>query len=158
MLKKTEESPLINPEVNLRLLLFFQHQVKRLDAAAMELLKEKFAGNEWQTPWHTVFSFIYAIEDSSVSLAVLAKGLRARDCYVISRMLLELTVNVCFVLAKGVDAAKRAEQHLLQKTYRNLDRKVSVGKRTIGIKWEGKDKVLITPELKAALDEFTSSK
>lgn len=158
MLKKTEESPLINPEVNQRLLLFFQHQVKRLDTASMQLLEEKLAGSESQTLWHTVFSFIYAIEDSSGSLATLAKGLKARDCYVISRMLLELIVNICFVLSRGVDAAERAEQHLFQKAYRNLDRKVTVGKRTIRIKWEGKDKVPMTPELKAAIGEFTTSK
>lgn len=157
MATKTE-APLSNPEVHQLLSLFFQHQVRRLDSVARKLLKEKFGRTEFNELWRTVFSFIYSIEDSCGSLAVLAQGLKARDCYVISRMLLELILNTGFVLAKGVSAAKRAEQHLLQKSYRDLEREVIVGKRTIGIKWQGKDKVPVTPELKAALDEFTSSK
>lgn len=158
MPKKTGESPLRNPEVNQRLLLFFHNQVRRLDVASMQLLKEKFRERDVKTLWHTVFSFLYSIEDSCGSIEVLAKGLKARDCYVISRMLLELIVNTCFILARGVDAARRAEQHLLQKSYRDLERKVSVGKRTISIKWQGKDDLPLAPELKAALDRFTSAK
>jgi Family of unknown function (DUF5677) len=153
----TKQNRLIDPEIHQRLLGLFQSQVKRLDAATMQLLKEKF-GRKDDELWRAVFSFIYAIEDSSSSLAMLSKGLKARDCYVISRMMLELIVNTCFVLAKGIAAAKRAEKHSLQKSYRDLSRRVTVGQRTFSIEFQGRDKMPIRPDLAAALAEFTSAK
>ena len=85
-------------------------------------------------------------------------GAKAQGCFIIGRTLFEQVVNVCYVLAIGSDAATRARLHLLQKSYRDLERQVKVGNQTVSLKWEGKEELQMTPEMEAAVKEFTSKK
>lgn len=108
--------------------------------------------------WSVVIPLLYSVVDTSSSLSLLAQAGKVRDSFVLSRTAFETIVNVCFILAKGDFAAKRAKQHAIQKSYRDLDRRLDINGQTLHLKWEGKPNLERDSELQSALAEFTNKK
>ena len=85
-------------------------------------------------------------------------SLQTRDCYPISRSIVESAVNIIFILAQGRQVAERVDRHAQQKAYRDLKRKSSVGSWTMTI---GSD-LRLSPEdedqMSALAAEFTTSR
>jgi hypothetical protein len=108
---------------------------------------------------HVLTFMLQAIGSSATSLLVLLKesGLRALDCYSISRSIVESAINICFIIAKGESEAQRALRHAGQKSFRDLFRESSLGASTIRIVYGGSMPEALPDELKAAMDEFTSA-
>jgi len=106
--------------------------------------------------WGVILPLAYSALDTCGSIASLAQYGKMRDCFVLSRTAFETLVNVCFILAKGDATAIRARQHASQKAYRDLSRISNINGGTLHIKYEGHREP--TPEIQAALDEFTSKK
>ena len=82
-----------------------------------------------------------------------------RDSLGIARSIVEIGVNIAYILAGGTEIAQRAQRHAMQKTFRDLARQGSVG--SIGFELSRTDPLpdpKKIPELEAALEEFTSSK
>ena len=50
---------------------------------------------------------------------------------------------------------KRAQRHAMQKSYRNLERSLTINERKIAVCWTGKEVLEKNDEIKAALAEFT---
>ena len=160
MTDETKEFPpeLSTPEFNHRLWISFGKQAELLEKARMQIYREKSVVVGTDAVWSFVIPFLHSIVDSCSSLYILAQAQRAQGCFIIGRTLFEQVVNICYVLAKGSDVATRARLHLLQKSYRDLERQVTVGSQTVNLKWEGKEGLQITPEMEAAVKEFTTKK
>jgi Family of unknown function (DUF5677) len=100
-----------------------------------------------------------AVSDSCRSLLLLAEHRKFRDCLVVARTIYLSIVNICFICARGEVAARRAARHAHQKAYRDLQRRdLRINDKKMTIKWTGSVDLDQSPELKAAVNEFTGSK
>lgn len=80
-----------------------------------------------------------------------------RAAYIVSRSVLEMMVNVCFVIVGGEEVATRALRHADQKAFRDLDRELSIGEEIIKLQWSGRDNIDLSESLKSSLEEFTTA-
>lgn len=112
--------------------------------------------NEDNGLWSVLIPLIYAIEDSSESLSLLANKGKTRDCFVIARVIFETIVNACFICAQGEEAANKVRRHSLQKSYRDLDRELEINARKLTLHWTGTVDPSQDPELQASIKEFTA--
>ena len=102
---------------------------------------------------------LQAIGSSSHTLLQLSKepGLQTRDCYSICRSIVELAVNICFIISEGTDAAERALRHARQKAFRDLERESKIGNSVIKIVHTGRPNPTTVPGLQEEIEEFTSN-
>jgi len=103
---------------------------------------------------------LQAIGASSHTLVKLSAspGFQTRDYYSIARSIVELCVNVCFLIAQGPAAAERALRHARQKAFTDLERESRIGPSIIRVACDPRVDLDSVPELKADLAEFTSRK
>lgn len=80
------------------------------------------------------------------------------DAVVLARAFIETVINFIYLQICDQSEYDKYKAHTVQKAYRKLDRKVVVGGIKIGIKFSGASEFLNKPEVKAALDEFTSDR
>lgn len=101
---------------------------------------------------------LQALGSSSHTIATLSEkpGLQTRDCFSVSRSVIELAVNICYILASGEEAAERAERHAKQKLFRDLDRKSTIGGQTIRLKFGGQGNLEMPSHISEMISEFTS--
>jgi hypothetical protein len=85
---------------------------------------------------------LQGIGSSSNTLTTLSEssGLHTRDCYSIARSIVEASINACYIIAKGEEAAKRALRHAKQKAFRDLERKSKIGNSVIKLALSAKPK------------------
>ena len=83
------------------------------------------------------------------------RDMAIRDCYGLARSAFELAVNLCFITASGVEEARRAERHAMQKSYRDMQRQGEVGGVAFEIGRDGVPESDVVPELAEALKGFT---
>lgn len=83
-------------------------------------------------------------------------GLQTRDCFSVSRSVVELAVNICYILASGEEAAERAERHAEQKFFRDLERESAIGSQTIRLKFGGQGELEMPSEIREMISEFTA--
>jgi len=81
-------------------------------------------------------------------------GLHTRDCYSIVRSIVELGINVCYIMANGDEAAERAMRHTRQKAYRDLERESQIGDNRIQLLYTGKPDPATIDGLEEELAEF----
>lgn len=139
-------------EATHRLWMFFNKQIQLLEQARISVMQES------TERWSVLGPLLYAAVDTSGSVLSLAQTSKVRDCYVLARTAFETIINICFICAKGDEAARRAKNHALQKAYRDLSRELDINGKKLTVKWNGEVKRDSNPELQAALDEFTSKK
>ncbi len=103
-------------------------------------------------------AMLQALGSSSNTLVRLSDepGLHSRDCFSVCRSIVEMAVNVCYILAEGEDAAARAQRHAQQKAVRDLDRESSVGGQTIRLRSSALDDLQVPKELEESIEEFTA--
>ena len=94
------------------------------------------------------------------TLIKVSKGseLQVRDCFPIARSIVESIVNVCFILAQGDKAAKRAQDHAFQKSYRDMERAIQSRHWTVLLKQEGQPDPSAVEGLKEALAQWTNKR
>ena len=134
------------------MIVIFAHQNDILCRAFKRILKL-----DGRRPF-LVCALIYRVNESCRSLCVLASMDKAADCYILARSIFEACLNISFICARGENVAMRAWRHALQRSHRNLDRRFQVNDRTMRVFWSGKDSIEESPEVKAALNEFTTKK
>lgn len=79
-----------------------------------------------------------------------------RDCFGIARSISEGSINVAYILAGGVETARRARRHAMQKTFRDLCRDGSLGGVQFHIRRAGAaPEASSIPGMVEALAEFT---
>jgi hypothetical protein len=103
-------------------------------------------------------AMLQALGSSSNTLVCLSDGpgLQSRDCFTVCRSIVELAVNVCYILAEGEGAASQAQRHAAQKAIRDLDRKSTVGDQTIHLRSSALDGLRLPQEVEESIDEFTA--
>lgn len=84
-----------------------------------------------------------------------APSLATRDCYSITRSIVELAVNVCYLIASGPSVADKAFRHATQKAYRDLRRESTIGESTISVALSNCPDAASIPGLEDQLAEFT---
>lgn len=100
---------------------------------------------------------LQAAGSSSNTLSKLSdsSGMHTRDCYSIARSIIEVSSNICFIIAEGPEAADRALRHSQQKSHRDLKRESLVGDSKITLFFNGIED-LEDENIKNNLDEFTT--
>jgi hypothetical protein len=83
-------------------------------------------------------------------------GFQTRDCYSISRSVVELAVNVCYIIAEGDPIADRALRHARQKAFQDLGRESKIGDSVIRLTSGERPDPAMVEGLEADLAEFTS--
>lgn len=81
-----------------------------------------------------------------------------RDCFSISRSIVETVINSSYLLASEESEAGKARRHALQKSYREFERKDTFGELEISLKFQGAPSPSEIPGLEAALSEFTAKR
>ncbi|VVE12223.1 hypothetical protein PMO31116_02667 [Pandoraea morbifera] len=104
-----------------------------------------------------LYPLLDSIDESADSLAMLIRLQRLRDSYVLSRVIYETAVNVCFLLVDPGPLSERAYSHARQKSLRNLTRAIKVaGTLIFKFEPEGAKQFLNQSTHKTWLTEFTS--
>lgn len=98
------------------------------------------------------------IIETTHSLLILSNARKLRDCYALSRIIFDLTLNLGYFGVKGESAVKLSLQHYHQKAFRDLDREIEIKGLKFGIGVKDIDKAKINEKLKEALDFFTNNK
>ncbi len=86
------------------------------------------------------------------------RDMAIRDCFGIARSVHELALNAAFVVAKGVDEARRAKRHAEQRSYRDKHRTGKVGGYSFEIQASGLKQAAEIPGMTEALAEFAPRK
>ena len=142
-----------------------QDHIRLLDLLIAVLIKHKSA-SEFRLEVRDVSDqvasvlvpMIQAAGSSSNTLATLseAPGLHTRDCYGISRSIVEMAANVCYIIAEGESAANRALRHARQKSHRDLARESALGDSIIRLFLRGAPDPSAIKGLQDELNEFTA--
>ena len=103
-------------------------------------------------------AMLQALGSSSNTLLRLSDepGFQSRDCFSISRSIVELAVNICYICAEGDAVANQAVRHSQQKAFRDLDRNSSIRDQTIRIRFLKEGELEIPEELAKNIKEFTT--
>jgi hypothetical protein len=101
---------------------------------------------------------LQALGSSSYTLTRLSgtSGLHTRDCYSIVRSIVEIAVNICYILAEGSTAADRAIRHAKQKSYQDLKRESEINNAIIQAAYSSRPDPSTIDGLEADIAEFTS--
>lgn len=105
------------------------------------------------------FSFLSSsVLESSHSFLILSDIGKFRDCYAISRMIFELTLNIGYFGAKGKDEVDKALKYYHQKSYRDLNRFVEISGFKFGIGLKDFENIIPSDKLKESLEFYTTKK
>lgn len=104
--------------------------------------------------------FVVLASCCTTSVAITTLGEKSNYFYsevvVLARAFLERIINFCYLQVCSDDEYERFIAHTVQKSYRKLDRTVSVGDCSVGLKYMGDVDIESNPGLKKSLQEFTS--
>jgi len=152
MLNQDSASEFGSLETLHRLWSFFRNQ-----AMLLEEVQSLVTGRR-DPIWLTVSALLHAATDTNKSIALLAREEKMRDTYVLARTSYETMLNACFMMAEGEEAADRAYKHVLQKSWRDLDRELVINDTAIYIRHSAQIDPRENPNLQDAIDEFTSKR
>jgi hypothetical protein len=105
-----------------------------------------------------LYTLLFSIFDSCKSLLILIPQYQVRDSYLTARTIFELTLNIGYLSAEGKPALEKAQKHMQQKAYRDLERELSIESMNVSVKTLGLENLKISAELRQALDEYTTQK
>lgn len=85
-----------------------------------------------------LFLLLLAVSDSLESLGILAKFNKARDCYVISRVIYETIINTIYISATKFKAMDEMIEYTKKKTEYESSRSISTDSETLFLLFDGK--------------------
>lgn len=115
---------------------------------------EKIANQRIQSLYHLLMS-IY-ITGNAINL--LARNNFLSESYILARALLEKVINYMYALVCEEDEYQKYLNYTKQKGYRILNRSFIVGEQKAELKWSGSVNLDDNPELREAVNQFTSGK
>lgn len=139
--------------------LLFQYYGKQSDLLE-ELYKYQFEALK-KNPNERVDSLyllLYSMHDTAQSVSILAANQKINESYMLARALLERIINYIFLLYCDEEDYNRYLLYTKQKSYRNLNKNIKVGEFIAELKWTGNFDLESDPELKKAVDLFTSER
>lgn len=78
------------------------------------------------------------------------------ECYILARAFLEKIINYCYLLVCEGDEYQRFFKYTIQKSFRKLDREITIDEHEIQLKYTGIHHFDSNPILKDAISAFTS--
>ncbi len=101
---------------------------------------------------------LMAAGSSSITLSQLSElpSLQVRDCFSSARSIIEISANLCYIIAEGPDAAERAIRHARQKSYKDLKRESQIGNSIIRTIFSAIPDFSAIEGLETDIDEFTA--
>ncbi len=106
----------------------------------------------------TIYPLLFGIHHTGTSISLLSRHLHLKECYILARSFLESLVTYTYILFCDEEEYSRYLAYTKQKAYRVLDRSFTVGDSKVGLRWTGSIELEKEPELKKALELFTSEK
>ena len=105
-----------------------------------------------------LYPLLFSIHHTGTSISILSRHLHLKECYVLARSFLESLITYAYILSCDEEEYSRYLAYTKQKAYRVLDRSFTVEDSTVRLKWSGSIEVDKDPQLKKALELFTSEK
>jgi len=106
----------------------------------------------------SLYHLLMSIYITGNSINLLAFNNFLGESYMLARSLLEKLINYMYLLVCEENEYKKYLNYTKQKGYRKLNRNFIVGDRKVELKWAGSVNLDEYPELKEAVNQFTSSK
>lgn len=101
---------------------------------------------------------IASIVNNSTAIAMLSEKSLLNESTMLARSFLERLINCCYLMVCSEEEYQKYFFYSSQKSYRKLDRKITIDDKTVSMRFAGKVNLDANPELKAALEEFTGVK
>ncbi len=118
--------------------------------------------NEWERIDNprilSLYHLLMSIYITGNAINLLALNNFLGESYMLARALLEKLINYMYLLVCEEDEYKKYLNYTKQKGYRVLNRNFIVGDQKVELKWTGSVNLDDYPELREAVNEFTSSK
>ncbi|MFC1926867.1 DUF5677 domain-containing protein [Chloroflexota bacterium] len=106
----------------------------------------------------SLYLLLFSMHDTGQAVGMLAANQKINESYMLARALLERIINYIYLLYCDEEDYKRYLLYTKQKSYRNLNKNIKVGELIAELKWTGDFNLEKDPELKKAVDLFTSEK
>lgn len=81
-----------------------------------------------------------------------------RDAFPLARSIIEGVVNVCFIMAEGVEAAQKASRHAEVRAFRDLKRTWEIAGMSLSVSHSGQLPPAEVARLESMLPEFTTKR
>jgi len=94
--------------------------------------------------------------ETAMSIVDLAMKSRLNECTMLARAFIERAINYCYLIICDETEFEKFRQYNLQKSFRQSNRKFAAGDFAIEVKLQGVQTDDLPPDVKQALDEFTS--
>ncbi len=127
-------------------------QLKVIESSFKKLMK---SDDEMALNLYTLY---YSIYNSCQSILILTPHYQVRDIYLTSRTVFELTLNIGYIACSGKESLRKAQRHMHQKTYRDLQRELNIQSIGLIAKTLGLENFQVSEELEASLNEYTTKK
>jgi len=129
------------------------------------LLQHTFLLNNWydtltnhKDSQKVIFSLmVWPMLESCQSILILSENKKLRDCLALSRMVLDLALNLGYFSVHGKKAIDKALKHAHQKSYRDLHRNMELDDIKIFIGLNNLDNVEMPSKLEKAIEEYTTT-
>lgn len=106
----------------------------------------------------TLYPLLFSIHHTGISINLLSRHFHLKECYILARSFLESIITYAYILFCDEEEYSRYLAYTKQKSYRVFDRSFTVGESKVSLKWSGSIQLGREPELKKALELFTSEK
>ncbi len=106
----------------------------------------------------SLYLLLFSMHDTAESVGILVANQKINESHIMARALLERIINYIFLLYCDEEDYERYMSYTKQKSYRNLNKNIKVGELISELKWSGNVNLADAPELKKAIDLFTSKK
>lgn len=103
------------------------------------------------------FMIIKRIIESNESILILSESKKVSDVFALSRMVLELGINLGYISTRPEELIEKSLKHAHQKIYRDLDRTLEIDNLKVSIGIKDLSQVQITEKLQNAIDEYTNT-
>lgn len=116
---------------------------------------KKLMGRDDEVALH-LYTLFFSIYDSCKSILILTPHYQVRDSFLTARTIFELTLNIGYISSEGKSALTKAQKHMQQKSYRDLERKLNIESVNLSVETLGIENMPISEDLRRALEEYTS--
>lgn len=104
----------------------------------------------------SLYPLLCSMRSTGLSISILSTYGCLNECFMLARAFLERLINYIYLLICHEDEYQRYLTHTKQKGFRALGRSVQAGDMRAELKWSGSVDLSKEPELKEAIDLFTS--
>lgn len=141
-----------------------QSQIRQVDGCLHSLVLDRDGVRALPKGEKEVFdvitTMIHMVGISGHSILKLTEkiDMSVRDAFPLARSIIEGVVNICFIMAEGVDAAQKASRHAEVRAFRDLKRTWEIAGMSLSVSHSGQLSPTEVTRLEAMLPEFTTKR